>query len=236
MFTVVIPMKVAQRESDSTRKGIMQPPKSMQNVDHNEKRDQKILLVEDNEMNQKIVVKVLKTKGLTCDVVCNGMEALKILEKNSYDLIFMDCQMPIMDGYECTRRIREREREGDKNRSRIIAMTANVAHGRLFAKKVDVWELYRKDFMECTDFDEQEALDFYEEFRCYLVKVMDDAKDCIREKQFEDLAKLCHQLKGSAGNLRIQVIQDLAILMEQAAKDRDIDGCVKYLKRMEEEM
>ncbi len=135
MFTVVIPMKVAQRESDSTRKGIMQPLKSMQNVDHNEKRDQKILLVEDNEMNQKIVVKVLKTKGLTCDVACNGVEALKILEKNSYDLIFMDCQMPIMDGYECTRRIREREREGDKNRSRIIAMTANVTHGRLFAKK-----------------------------------------------------------------------------------------------------
>ena len=90
--------------------------------------------------------------------------------------------------------------------------------------------------MECTDFDEQEALDFYKEFRAYLINLRDDAVTCIREKQFDEMARLCHQLKGSAGNLRIQSIQNLAIQMEQAAKIKDMDGCVKYLKLMEEEM
>lgn len=261
VFSVIIPMKVAQGDGNSKRKRNLQIEKNIQSEGQNEKMDQNVLLVEDNEMNQKIVVKVLKTKGLTCDVACNGLEALEILNKKNYDLIFMDCQMPIMDGYECTRRIRERE--GNKTHTRIIAMTANVLEedrtkcmdagmddfiGKPFnfeqmlhmvgykQKKFDGWEAYRKDFMDCTDFDEQEALDFYEEFRVYLAKIRDDAQDCIREKQFGELAKLCHQLKGSAGNLRIHSIQNLAIQMEQAAKDEDISGCVKYLKLMEEEV
>jgi len=87
----------------------------------------RFLLVEDNEMNQKIIVKMLQKRGAHCDVASGGLEALLTLEKKQYDIIFMDCQMPVMDGYETTGRIRKME---DSNRhSIIIAMTANAMEG-----------------------------------------------------------------------------------------------------------
>jgi PAS domain S-box-containing protein len=87
----------------------------------------KILLVEDNEMNQKIVLKILKTQNLTCDLASSGEEAIEALNHKSYDVIFMDCQMPGMDGYECTQQIRLME--GADRHTPIVAMTANVLEG-----------------------------------------------------------------------------------------------------------
>lgn len=87
----------------------------------------KFLLVEDNEMNQKIIVKMLKKHDMTCDVACSGKEALKALQEKEYDIVFMDCQMPEMDGYETTARIRQME--GDKRHTIIVAMTANAMEG-----------------------------------------------------------------------------------------------------------
>ena len=66
-------MKVAKREREIQEKKSWQNEKSIQKIDHDEKKAQNILLVEDNEMKQKIVVKVLETKGLTCEVACNGL-------------------------------------------------------------------------------------------------------------------------------------------------------------------
>lgn len=87
----------------------------------------KFLLVEDNEMNQKIIVKMLEKRGMYCDVACSGVEALKALQEKIYDMIFMDCQMPEMDGYETTARIRQLE--GEERRTIIVAMTANAMEG-----------------------------------------------------------------------------------------------------------
>lgn len=84
----------------------------------------KILLVEDSEINSKLVFKILKNKGLSCDLANNGQEAIDAFLKNNYDLILMDCQMPILDGYKATQRIREAE--NGKTRIPIIAMTANA--------------------------------------------------------------------------------------------------------------
>lgn len=86
-----------------------------------------ILLVEDNEMNRKIIVKVLEQHNLSCDIAADGAEAVKAVLKNNYDIVFMDCQMPIMDGYESTAKIREIE--GDKKHIWIVAMTANAMEG-----------------------------------------------------------------------------------------------------------
>ncbi len=87
----------------------------------------KFLLVEDNEMNQKIIVKMLEKRGMYCDVACSGAEALKALQEKEYDLVFMDCQMPEMDGYETTARIRQLE--GKERHTIIVAMTANAMEG-----------------------------------------------------------------------------------------------------------
>ena len=83
----------------------------------------RILLVEDNESNQELALELLVSKGIRVDVASNGMEALKRLEDSRYDGVLMDCQMPIMDGYEATRSIRERP---ELTSLPIIAMTANA--------------------------------------------------------------------------------------------------------------
>jgi CheY-like chemotaxis protein len=86
-----------------------------------------VLLAEDNEVNQRIAVKMLERLGSRVDVAANGKEALEMLERRPYDLVFMDCQMPDMDGFQATAEIRRRHLAG--RRLPIIAMTANAMAG-----------------------------------------------------------------------------------------------------------
>ncbi|MBI2810013.1 MAG: response regulator [Candidatus Melainabacteria bacterium] len=87
-----------------------------------------ILIAEDNQVNQRVAVLQLQQIGFTADVVSNGEEAVEAANKNKYDLILMDCQMPIMDGFGATREIRKAEiRTG--RRVPIVAMTAHAMEG-----------------------------------------------------------------------------------------------------------
>lgn len=91
--------------------------------------DKAVLLVEDNEVNLKVAQKLIDYIGYPFDVARNGMEGLEKVKKRSYRMILMDCQMPIMDGYTCTKRIRDYEKGGEIGRTPIIAMTANAMLG-----------------------------------------------------------------------------------------------------------
>ncbi len=82
-----------------------------------------ILLVEDNDINLELAYELLTSIGIRVETACNGQEALEQLEKHSFDAVLMDCQMPVMDGYEATRKIRAIARFSELP---IIALTANV--------------------------------------------------------------------------------------------------------------
>ncbi len=87
----------------------------------------RILLAEDNAVNQKLALKILERMGYRADVAGNGLEVLQALERQSYDLIFMDVQMPEMDGLQATRAIRQKYEAS--RQPRIVAMTANAMQG-----------------------------------------------------------------------------------------------------------
>jgi len=89
----------------------------------------RVLIVEDNIINQKVAKGILQKFGCTCDIVVNGKEAVDILAKEKYDIVLMDCQMPVMDGYEATRIIRDPKSDVLNHTIPIVAMTANALVG-----------------------------------------------------------------------------------------------------------
>jgi PAS domain S-box-containing protein len=90
------------------------------------RRDVRILLAEDNRINQLVALGLLQNLGYTASMASNGLEVLETLNRENFDIILMDCQMPEMDGYETTRRIRAAAKTPAP---RIIAMTANAMRG-----------------------------------------------------------------------------------------------------------
>ena len=92
-----------------------------------DKSDIKVLIVEDNEVNQLVLKSFVKKMGFQSDSAMNGQEAVDLISKQNYSIILMDCQMPVMDGFDATKAIRKIL--GWNNRIPIIAVTANAMEG-----------------------------------------------------------------------------------------------------------
>lgn len=116
-----------KKSSESNLKEVISIDKNK--IHHNKKlKKTKILIVEDNLINQKLIIKILEKLSYKADIANNGLEALKKVESNKYDLIFMDVQMPEMSGLEATQKIRENNKFSS-DKLIIIAMTANAMLG-----------------------------------------------------------------------------------------------------------
>lgn len=248
-------MKKKRKKKKENKVEVKQTVKKIQN-----EIKPKILLVEDNEMNRKIVITMLRSHNMTCDVAINGAEAVKAVSEKEYDIVFMDCQMPVMDGYESTREIRRLE--GDKKHTTIVAMTANAMQGdsencieagmdeyiskpinfdtmfkmiEINTKEIEaevnytsIIDNYLDNFTKISGLDKEDAEEIFQEYIKCLPDLLSGINNAIEKSDFEKIARLTHELKGSSGTLRITSIHELAIKLEEVAKKQEIDKCVSF--------
>jgi PAS domain S-box-containing protein len=136
------------------KEAVQRPRKQQRQADYKDAekvmRGAHLLLVEDNAVNQELALEILGAAGIRVDVANNGAEALEKVAQTDYDGVLMDCQMPVMDGFEATRRIRADKRHANLP---IVAMTANAMAGDKerciecgmndhVAKPIDVGQLF----------------------------------------------------------------------------------------------
>lgn len=125
-------LELVSKSHDADSVPLLNTPPSVLSAHASRHTDSRILLVEDNEINQEVALGLLDDLGLTSEVVNNGQKALDRLcncEQPTFDLILMDCQMPVMDGYEATEKIRQGMAGEAARDIPIIAMTANAMKG-----------------------------------------------------------------------------------------------------------
>jgi len=229
----------------------------------------RILLVEDNAINQKLISKMLAKANLSCDIANNGKEALEAIEANKYDLVLMDCQMPVLDGYETTRILREDERYKSLP---IIALTANamqsdyqtcidagmddyLAKPLKYQSLIEILKKYNDlisdeietDILEAKIENEHELVTIFDLIKADLGIEREDSEGLLVDfgndlmNQIEDLttsiinndcdsaSKVAHSIKGSAGNLRINKIYELAKEIEEMVKQSDLTSAQRLI-------
>jgi CheY-like chemotaxis protein len=108
-------------------------------------KEMKILVVDDNKVNQRLAILTFSLIGFKCDVASDGNEAFEMYQQKVYDLIFMDIQMPVLDGIESTKLIRAFEKDSETlHRALIIALTGS----ELIENKEACLEVGMDDFLE----------------------------------------------------------------------------------------
>jgi signal transduction histidine kinase/AmiR/NasT family two-component response regulator len=207
------------------------------------------LLAEDNPINQRVAVRFLEELGIRTDLAGNGVEALDLFEKGSYDLVLMDCQMPEKDGFETTRELRTTS----KGRNiPIIALTASVSEGAqrkcaeagmdaFIPKPIDFKKLsdvlsQRLGFLAVSSFDRDQlqslaSLDragerkmFEELFAIFsdsLPKLLAEMDEAFRVADLQRVSRIAHRLKGSSYQLGAAKLADICGKLEVEARSEE---------------
>jgi PAS domain S-box-containing protein len=214
--------------------------------------DAKILLVEDNPVNQRVAQRILQKMSVHVSVACNGAEALERFAALPFDVVLMDCQMPVMDGFTATRCIRETERRrSDGRRTPIIALTANVmsadrdrcieagmdAH---LGKPIDATQLANclehylvappatagidlPALRRLTDGDVEFERDLIATFIASGDKNLADIVAALGTQDYETIARRAHALKSASANIHALMLAKTAGNLEQAVRKQSLD-------------
>jgi PAS domain S-box-containing protein len=218
----------------------------------------RILLVEDNEMNQRLALLLLEKLGYAADVAGNGLEALAALRREHYDVVFMDVEMPELDGLEASRRIQREWPPAE--RPRIVAMTANAMEGdrdTCFAAGMDDYlsKPIRSDELagalaRCTPYAAAEAVDgsvldqleavtgdpaFVAELVEMFLREGPALLGMIRRSDGDDMHRAAHTLKSNAGTFGATALAELCQALEGAANEPGYDAAADLPVRIEAE-
>lgn len=208
----------------------------------------RVLLVEDNDLNQKIVSQMLVKYGFEVTVANNGLECLRVLQETHFDVILMDMQMPVMDGYEATRMIRQYE---ELQHLPIIAMTAHAMTGdrekclangctSYIAKPFKAEELageIKKHFhgvntVSCDPDLNNFINELLPEFMAQLEEMVDSLELAFGQRDLEAIKSISHDIKGTAGMYGFRQISETAAVIEAAAREGSfarIKSCLDQL-------
>ena len=203
----------------------------------------KILIVEDNELTQKIVGQMLNDYGFVVMYATNGLECLRIISESNVDLVLMDMQMPLMDGYETTGFMRE---DSELKNIPIIAMTANAMVGDrekclasgctdYITKPFKSEELVimikkhlSRNFRNKKHENESSRLinDLIPEFIADLKEMIEELNQAVKNKNHEMIKSISHDIKGTAGMYGFMEISETAAIMEKAAQDKSYKNII----------
>ncbi|OPX55557.1 Signal transduction histidine kinase [Oceanospirillum multiglobuliferum] len=302
-FIITLPLNMLENTCDKCKP--VEPSQSQALVQHfpdsnaapsfeqvNSWQGRTVLIVEDNLTNQLVAQGVMNKYGFDVDIANNGEEAVEMITENHYDLVLMDCQMPVMDGYEATRRIRANEITRGvlpEQALLIIAMTAHALQGdreacltagmndyiskpierSILVQTLQKWlpanaeGTIEQPYVSSnnaqvktsikstepvktpTDFDikamEARLLNEPELIRNVLEVFQQDCdidiialRESFTEQKLTATAKLAHRIKGASSNVGGIKVQQLALELEQAVKNKDIEKSNLLLTELEQ--
>jgi signal transduction histidine kinase/CheY-like chemotaxis protein len=224
----------------------------------------RILLAEDNVVNQRVAVGLLNKRGHSVTVVPNGREALEALERETFDLVLMDLQMPEMGGLEATTAIREREAKTGGH-IRIVAMTAHAMTGDrekcleggmdgYLSKPVEGASLYaevERDVSPAptssttTDTDalvrrlygdEQVAHELFRVFVDECGLLLEDVRQAMARRDVDHIRRAAHTLKGAADTAAARGVAEAARMLEASIRDGHLDDLDDAWRRLADEV
>lgn len=223
----------------------------------------KILIVEDDVTHQQLILNQLAILGYRADGADNGLQALTMLSRKSYDIVFVDCQMSVMDGYEITRELRRREESAIQKRTTVIALTAYALPEErdkclqsgmddYLSKPISLRDLQAclqrwadKDFnpnnvpvnikrlREITRGKIEVQQRLLEVFLKAATEDLQVLKDAIACGDCLTIEQKAHRLKGSSANLGMPTISAIAATIEQQAGDKNLSQTAELFGDLE---
>ncbi|HSP14055.1 MAG TPA: response regulator [Thermoanaerobaculia bacterium] len=220
--------------------------------------DVRVLVAEDNPVNRTVTLKQLRKLGIVAEAVSNGAEVLDVLDRVPCDLVLMDCQMPVMDGIEATRRIRGGEVRG--RRTPVVALTASALHGDrercletgmddYLSKPVSESELLRvmerwlpaeEDPIDPATIRTLRELGTGDDFLTELIAVYaEDApaqvkaiRDAVDAKDPVALANAAHAFKSSSGHIGAMKVRESCEVLEHIGRSGSMRGVAAEMIRL----